>query len=326
MGTERGTPVLNSDIYLSSLDLPDLRLPRVFQAWTDFRIAHQQRFTALETLAPAELTWLTVELSRSMSRTLGTEVVSSVSNQKVAQLVDAVSGNGNRIIFMRHGEQSSPERVCSISDPRLRKIRMMQDPFNKEDLLTNKGLVDVFVTAFSLLYVTETTGKRLNVLSSENLRAKEVAGVVARVIPSTTFATNEGLNCITYRDERDVPPATIEGLLEDLPAGFMPWNPALIDKWCKKTRSGIRPSEAIIRTIAALMRLGTKIDGDELFLVSTHNQQLAEALRLKARLENPFMRFPELTMIVVRDKNDLTIFPRGVLSQVKYAHAMFDVL
>ena len=302
MGIEQATPVVGSIAELSSIiDLPDLRLPRVFRAWTDFINSHHQQIATLGSLSVGVVVGLAGELSNSISQVLGIGVGDeTVSEQKVAQLADAVSGEGNRVIFMRHGEQNPPDWIDSIPDPKLRKIRMMQDPFNREDLLTDRGLQDVFVTAFSLFYITRVTGRRVQIFSSENTRARKVAEIVEVTIPDSTFATHEGLNCITYKDETDQPPIMAGELLKVLPLGTMPWEPELVDRWCKTTRSGVEPSRAITEEIEGLVNMGTG-PGNDLILVLTHTQQLAEVLRQRGELDDSSIRVPGLTMIALTE-------------------------
>ncbi len=61
---------------------------------------------------------------------LGMDVVPNqlrrIDPQRVRTLSEFASGDGGRIIFMRHGEQSPPEWISSVPDPVIRKIRMMQ--------------------------------------------------------------------------------------------------------------------------------------------------------------------------------------------------------
>lgn len=320
MGIEQGTSVLDSSVKLPlNTDLIDPRLPRAFKSWTTFRTDYDQQITRIGALSLEEVASLADTLSSSISQAIsienGDDPTICISKEKVTKLNNFISGDGDRIVFMRHGEQSSPEWISSISDPVLRKIRMMQDPFNHEDLLTNKGLVDVFTTAFILLYVKEVTGRQIHVLSSEHNRALEVAEIISVVIPDSTCTTSEGLSCITYRDERDEPPVDMDELLKDIPAGFMPWDSRLVDKWCKTTPSGIRQSEAIINTVKDLVKNGTKKKGNDLFIVLTHSQQLAEVLRKVDRLQNPSIRFPELTMLAINASRNLLILDRGVLTE-----------
>lgn len=326
MGIEQGTPVAGSSIdLLHNIDLPDLRLPKAFKAWIEFQIKHTQQIAGIGTLKLEEIVSLGDELSTSISQAIGINAVdptSHISQDKIIRLASSISGKGNRIIFMRHGEQSPPEWVFSIPNPGLRKIRMMQNPFNRDDLLTNQGLVNVFVTAFGLFYVTQATGKNLHVLSSENSRAREVAEVVCAVVPNTTFSTHEGLTSIIYKDERDDPPADVEELLREIPTGFMPWDPQLIDKWSKAAKNSVKPSEAITQTIKDLIQRGTEAEGADLFLVLTHTQQLAEVLRLRGRLEDPSIRFSELTMFVLGDINDCLVLERGVLPKKEVMEAI----
>lgn len=318
MGKEQGTLVSGPIIDLPQYkDLIDLRLPRAFRVWAAFKENHNTEIARIGTLAPEVIAVLANELSSLVSRVIGTRdnKVSPVEAEKLTRLTDIIAGEGNRIIFMRHGEQSPPEWISSISDPAIRKIRMMQNPFNREDCLTNNAFLDVFATALSLFYIQETTGRNLHILSSENRRAEEVAGIISDVIPNSTLSIEEGLDSVSYRDENDDPPVILEQLLEDLPLGTMPWIPRLVDKLCKKTRNGVRQSDVIIKTIADLMHTGFQNEGTDLIVVLTHSQQLAEVLRVAGILQDPYIRFPELTMISVRNENDLIILPRGVLSE-----------
>ncbi len=320
MGIEQGTPVVGSSIESPrNIDLFDPRLPRAFKVWTDFKTRYKPQVLAIATLPLEQVIALGDELSISVGKAIGIDIITTdqprgINKEKMVTLSESVSGDGNRVIFMRHGEQSPPEWISSIPDPTIRKIRMMQNPFNREDSLTNRGFVDVFTTAFGLLYLQKNTGRSLHIISSENARAKEVAEIVSVVIPGTTFATEEQLNSISYRDEYDDPPLTLEQLSAELPSGIMPWDPKLVDRLCKRTMSGLSQSEVIIRIVADLMRKGTTDGGNDLMVVFTHTQQLAEVLRSTGRLQDSDVRFPELTMLTYGKSGACQIFPRGVLA------------
>lgn len=318
MGIEQGKPVVGSSIDLpSNIDLPDLRLPRAFKAWATFRQNHAQ-IAGLGALPVEEVVALGDKLATSISRAIGIESLGEfrgISKSKIGKVTEFVSGKGSKVIFMRHGEQSPPEWVFSIPQPALRRVRMLQNPFNTEDLLTNGAFVDAFLTAFSLFYITKITGKNLRVLTSENLRAKEPAEIISTVIPDSTFTVQLGLNSITYRDETDKPPVSVEDLLDDLPSGFMPWEPKLVDKLCKDSKDGIKRSEVIMQTIDGLVSLGTQKEGDDLYVVLTHSQQLAEVLRFVGKLPDSSVRFPELTMIAMNNPSEALILNNGVLRE-----------
>ncbi len=318
MGIEQGTAVSGSIFELPPIaDLTDPRLPRAFKGWNQFRLNHAQQIEEIGSIQPMEVVSLARELSSTISKAIGVgaekDGFSAISEEKMLQLTNIVSGKGNRIVFMRHGEQSPPEWISLLSNPALRKIRMMQDPFNRQDLLTNNGLIDVFVTALALLHVQVATGKRTRIFSSENLRAKEAAYIISIVIPGSGLAILEGLNCITYKNELDQPPVTEEQLLTDLPSGMMPWNPHLVDKLCKRSKSGLSQSEAIISTIGGLVDYGDRKNGNKLAIVLTHSQQLAEVLRLAGKLQDPSTRFPELTMIAMNNPNEVLVLNEGIL-------------
>lgn len=324
MGKEQGTDVSGSIIDTPPIaDLTDPRLPRTFKAWNHFKNTHIVQIERIGSLKAKEVVILAEDLSATMSEVIGigneTTKFTPASEERIVRLKEIISGEGNRVIFMRHGEQSPPEWISSLPNPALRKIRMMQDPFNRQDLLTNNGLVDVFVTGLVLLFVSKAAGKRTRIFSSENLRAKEVAYIFSTIIPASGLSTLEGLSCITYKDEAEQPPVSEEMLLTDLPSGLMPWEPNLVDALCKRPKSGINPSELIISTISGFIDYGKRGNGNKIAVILTHNQQIAEVLRESDKLGDPSVRFPELTMLV-SSKGNLTILPKGVLGERK-AHS-----
>jgi len=320
MGVEQNASSnrLTADL-LPDSELTDIRLHRAYRAWSNFRQKHPEELSDLGNLRIKDVVFLASELGESVYQAVVADISGGshgnwISEEKLTQLDEVVSGDGSRIMFVRHGEQSPPEWIFSIPRPELRKIRMMQNPFNREDFITNKGIAEAFSTALTLAYVQEKNGKKTTILTSENSRAWEVANIIAVVVRGSTVSVDEGLSCITYKDERDDPTVDIEQLLEDLPSGMMPWNPELVDKWCKTTRSGIMPSEAIINSVGRIYNEGLNRDDDSFYVVLTHNQQLAEFMKLAGRLKDSAVRFPELSMLVASN-DKFVVFRRGVLTE-----------
>ncbi len=62
-----------------------------------------------------------------------------------------------------------------------------------------------------------------------------------------------------------------------------------------------------------LVSLGTRKEGNDLYVVLTHSQQLAEVLRFAGKLKDISVRFPELTMIAMNNPADVLILNEGVL-------------
>lgn len=296
----------------------DLRLFSAFKVWGEFKAQHQQELATIKSLEPHQVTSLANNLADSVYKAIGFDPgesgVSRVSKNKLTKLVNAASPQGNTTIFVRHAEQSPPEWVFSIPRQDIRKIRMMQNPFNNEDLITNKAVAEAFSTGFSLHYLKAVTGKNLRIVSSENMRALEIAKVISHMVEDTTIRTDAGLTCITYKDERDEPSVTFDQLLADLPSGFMPWVPELVDKWCKETKGGKKPSQAIVESVGELYTEGLDSSGNDIIIALTHSQQLGEVLSLAGKLNDPGARFPELSMFVVNE-NSPTILRRGILQE-----------
>ncbi|OGD86200.1 hypothetical protein A2164_01980 [Candidatus Curtissbacteria bacterium RBG_13_35_7] len=294
----------------------DLRLHRAFNAWLEFKENHLSELAAFASLSIEEIGLLSDEVADSVLKAITVELDTSPRNwinvKKLGQLTEAVSGEGNRVAFIRHAEQSPPEWIYSISHPGIRKIRMMQQPFNKQDFITNESLAETFAMGTVFLYIQAKTGKHVYIRSSENMRALEIANIFHTIIPQTNVETDEGLTCITYKDEKDLPSVQVEQLIENLDSGIMPWEPELVDQWCKRMKSGKRPSEAIKDAISRLYQDGRDAAGNDLYIILTHSQQLAEALRLAGKLKKSSTRYPELS-IFIASSDDFIILRRGVL-------------
>lgn len=308
--------------YLEIDTILDPRLSRAFQDWEGFKSLHFDQIKNIGTLPSSEIVQLANSLSFSVMESLGGNAYYEpigTSKRRIEQLVTSVEGEGNRIIFMRHGEQSPPEWVSSIPHPGLKKIRMMQNPLNKDDLLTNKAIVEAFSTALVFLHIQKKTGKKVTIVTSENKRALEVSSIISQITGST-YEIDKGLDSIIYQDERDMPAVNVESLLEELPNGIMPWDFDKVDKWCKPSLNGQKQSIAIVTAVNQLLQNGTDKSGNELIIAITHSQQLAEVLRSKGKLQDPSTRFPEMTMITISDSSGILIFRRGILVEDNSPH------
>lgn len=303
---------------LPNTDLTDPRIPRAFNSWLRFKQANSGQILNISQLTTDQVSDMGQALSGSIEEAVGLARVGTgkgiaLSRRNLGAVLEYLAADQKtKTVFMRHGEQSPPEWISTIEDPTIRKIRMMQNPFNKDDCLTNRGFVDVFATAFGLLYLQQASGRNLHILSSKNRRAQEVAGVISNMVPQATFTSLEGLDSISYKDETDDPAFTLEHLIDQLPpGGHMPWDPELVNRLCKPVRSGQQCAEVIVETVEALLHSSDQPDND-LFLALTHSQQLAEVLRVRRNLPDPTIRYPELTMIAV-ESSKVHVFPRGIL-------------
>ncbi|KKS03827.1 hypothetical protein A2W45_02335 [Candidatus Curtissbacteria bacterium RIFCSPHIGHO2_12_41_11] len=301
-------------------ELLDLRLYSAFNALREFKDRNVLDLLHLGELDATKAASLANELAISIFQSLKIEpngqTPDQVKPEKIEQLTSATQSLGNKLIVIRHAEQSPPEWVFTIPRADLRKIRMMQNPFNRMDLITNKSLAEVFATGFILCYLSARTGKDIKIFSSENARAFEIARVIKQMAPNSTIVIDEGLTCITYKDEGDDPCVTVEQILADVPSGFMPWEPKLIDKLCKPTRNGQRPSKTIEDSISYLYNQKDDPTGNSLFIALTHSQQLSEVLNKAKELADPSTRLPEMSMIAIGCDNFL-ILERGVLGETE---------
>ena len=306
------------------LDLRVFRASRVFQ---EFTLRNREDLSRLGQLDATQAANLANELALSVFQSLNLEkqdqsLPDQVNPEKVEQLTQVVQGDGTRLVVIRHAEQSPPEFIYSIPRTDLRKIRMMQNPFNQQDLITNKSFAESYATSLIIAYVAQRTGKEVRIYSSENMRALEIAKLISQMTQGA-IAVDEGLSCITYKDEHDNPSVTLEQILAEIPSGFMPWNPELVDKLCKPTKSGGKPSEAIIRSLQNLFNQKSD-DSNVLIVALTHSQQMAEALSLAGLLTDHTVRLSELSMVALGGVQD-HIFERGILREAKQKTKRKDI-
>lgn len=320
MPTERdGAPSLRSADLLRSRDhVDDLRLHRALKVWQEFRLEYSPEIENIGSLNSIRVAQLANHLGHSIYETLGVESedqrLEPVSPNKLEELAVSIEGEGSKLIAIRHAEQSPPEWIFTIPRTDFRKIRMMQNPFNQHDLISNRGMAEVFSVGFGLLYLKERTGKSVEISSSGNLRALEAADIFSTMLGDIPYQIDEGLSCISYKDESDTPSVTVEQILKALPTGYMPWIPELVDELCKENVRGQKPSAGIISSVGQLFEQGAKGDENKLIVALTHSQQLCEVQRLAGQLSDSAVRYPELSMLVVNG-GQFKAFPSGVLGR-----------
>lgn len=298
-------------------DLSDLRLRPAVQVWEDFRNTNIETILNIGKLNSKEVASLAKKVTAQIEEAIGMArpgqgMGSELSPSKLDAAKSYLEIPGDRIIFMRHGEQSPYQWISDYTDLTVRKIRMMQNPYNSNDPLTNRGFIDVFATAVGMLHLQRASGRVVTVLSSGYRRADEVGRIITEVVPGTAFGHNEGLESISYKSEQDDPSMTLARLYRELPpGGHMPWDPALVERYCRRTATGGSPSEAVKQVVANILR-GENSDGNRLTIAVTHSQQIAEVLRVKGVMPNPSVRFSELTMIAIAPAA-VNISERGLL-------------
>lgn len=308
-------------IFHPPADLSDLRLRPAVQVWEDFRNSNIETILNIGNLSSNEVGSLARRVTSQIEEAIGMArpgngVGSELSASKLDAARDYLDIPGDRTIFMRHGEQSPYQWISEYSDPTVRKIRMMQNPYNSADPLTNRGFIDVFATAVGLLHLQKASGRVLTILSSGYRRADEVGRIITEVVPGTSFAHKPGLESISYKSEQDDPTMTLERLYRELPqGGHMPWEPALVEKYCRRTSLGGSPSQAVKGVVAEIIS-DEKPKGNQLTIAVTHSQQIAEVLRIRGVMPNTSIRFPELSMIAIAPAA-VNIAERGLLKEGK---------
>lgn len=142
----------------------------------------------------------------------------------------AVLPGGLAIIF-RHGEQKHDEPAREFDDgvsPEARKkIRMMQQPFNKDDLLTDKSIAETIGTAAAIQDALSRAGRTVEEIeSSSNARALSVAWLMSRML-SVPVKPVRALDCIDYPS--DLPDVQIQEQLRST-KGAIGWDRDDVDR------------------------------------------------------------------------------------------------
>jgi len=96
MGIEQGTPVVDSSFELPlNIDLPDLRLPRAFRVWTDFKLKYEPQVAVIGSLSVNQVVTLGDELSISIGQAIGIQIAPGqargIDKKKMVALSESVS-------------------------------------------------------------------------------------------------------------------------------------------------------------------------------------------------------------------------------------------
>lgn len=187
-----------------------------------------------------------------------------VDPQPVANALEALTGEGGRVVMMRHGGQTVNPQVALMSDD-LKKIRMMQLPFNMFDPLSAHSRAEAFGTAIPLRVAQERTGKTLEIRTSENARALQLAVLIARIANAGSFLIDRRLTCVNYRSIGVSDEQLLQWLAES--KGSLPWKPEIVNRVC-----GEGTFEKIVRDVDRVITEGIA-NPNKIVLCITHTQQ-----------------------------------------------------
>lgn len=228
------------------------------------------------------------------------DVPGEIEQEMVKEFIDALYGEGTRVVVKRHGTQ---EKNCVTASLRgaEQKIRMMQLPHNMEDGLTHTSLAESAAEAVLFEYAAAITGKNVRVLSSENTRSAQPAVMISQRGGALAFASP--LRCVNYRS--DIPWQQINDLLGQERQGSLIWDEKVVNSVCGNG------------TFLQLTTDFTKLlqnylnhrDENEIVLMITHTQQTNIADICAGAVPE---RWREYGSRIFIDSQSSILLPRGV--------------
>lgn len=219
-----------------------------------------------------------------------------VSAGNLARLEEVLSGDGPRVIIMRHGTQFS-------NDPN--KLKMMRHPANMKEPLTNMSMAQAAATGVALAIVARRIGKKIEVISSENERALQTAALVAG-IAGASLTIDKRLNCVNYPPEDEVSDEELLDLLGPKNNGALLWVKEIVDRVC-----GEGTFDRITQDMKDLHQKLLSQDGNSIKVIITHTQQTQAA---DVFAGNRPSRLRELGMRLFTPQKS-TLLPNGIFAK-----------
>jgi len=180
----------------------------------------------------------------------------------VNALGHSLSGEGGRVVMLRHGGQQQDLETGSLKGSS-QKIRMMQHEHNRKDSLTDQSLAEAAGMAVVFKALQEASGKKIVVKSSINTRAAQVAALLAE-IAECEIRYDSRLDCVDYPD--NLKDEAIDTLLGPTNKGGLVWEKETVNRVV-----GDGTFERITGDVQQIV--GEGLRGGQLVINVTHTQQ-----------------------------------------------------
>ena len=219
-----------------------------------------------------------------------------VSLGSIKDLAAFLSQDPGGLIIMRHGIQEMDDERRNLP-PTAQKIANMQLPHNMTDPADVRSLAEAASFGIALKRISTQNDLPVEVISSPNLRAAEVAAVMS-IGNSFNFELDNRLRCINYPD---IPPTILERVLGKENSGALVWNEQVMD-----IVGGEGAYRATIAVMKALIRqYRTK---PAITILVTHTPQTSAA---SAIIGEDTSRMPELGFRAINTSGSLK-FPDNI--------------
>lgn len=145
--------------------------------------------------------------------------VRRVDAEAAAEVTQLLAFGG--IIIMRHGAQFSADSS---------KIRMMQLPQNYTDPMTHVSMAEGASVAHQMAIFSNRTQLPVEIMTSKNIRAKQLAHEISAMTRGNDYATSnlsnlshkEALDCVNYPSDKT--DEEINAILGPEAKGSLPWD------------------------------------------------------------------------------------------------------
>lgn len=217
---------------------------------------------------------------------------------KVRALSDFIEMNNGGLIIMRHGRQFIEDEQRKLLTGSMRKINLMQLPFNDEDPADAQSLSEAAGLSIALKSILRDFELPIRMISSRNARAADIAAVIC-VANNADIQIDDRLTCVNYPS--DIPAEQLVRLIGENNNGALTWNKEIIDPVC-----GEGTFDKITSDVSELIAETSNFTG--LTVCITHTPQMNAADLIAS---NSPVRVPELGFRIF-GRNQSLQFPNSI--------------
>jgi len=155
--------------------------------------------------------------------------VRPIDGEKAAVLEEYIAENNGGLIVMRHGIQYVEDDTRKVLIDPVRKIRLMQMPFNHQDPADAQSLAEAAGLALVLNFISREHNIPIDIRTSQNTRAADIAAILS-VVNGFQVAEDSRLTCVNYPSDRT--DEELERLLGENSGGALVFKREILDAVC----------------------------------------------------------------------------------------------
>lgn len=211
---------------------------------------------------------------------------SALINTLLKDLTNKIMEGKGMLIAMRHGEQDPlVDEEINKASPALKKVLMMRKYHNENDPITLSSAIESLGTVLLIDFLKVKMDElqklissiKFSVMTSHNLRAKQIATAVSETTGIPFVDTQGTLDCVNYLDEKAL---SNEAILKVIPSGTMPWKKEIFDQVVDKSTRSFEKIDLQMMDVIA------RVTSTTIQFAFTHSQQIQSLVKAMCVLRN----------------------------------------